>query len=109
MVGALFLSHWGRMFNGIWLVATDTLTIRGREIQPGERFEVPRVRSGDYLLTNRAILAPRLVPKADSAAEPPPPEEPPVARKRGRPRKTPAVNEGSPAPRTYRRRDMEAE
>lgn len=98
------------MFNGIWLVATDTLTIRGREIQPGERFEVPRVRSGDYLLTNRAILAPRLVPKAESAAAPEQPEPPPVARKRGRPRKTPAVNEGSPAPtRTYRRRDLEAE
>jgi len=98
------------MFNGIWLVALDTLTIRGREVQPGERFEVPRVRSGDYLLTNRAILAPRLVPKAESAAAPEQPESPPVARKRGRPRKNPIVNEGSPAPkRKYQRRDLEAE
>lgn len=101
------------MFNGIWLVATDTLTIRGREIQPGERFEVPRVRSGDYLLTNRAILAPRLVPKAESVAAPEQPEPPPVARKRGRPRKTPAddsTEQGSPAPkRKYQRRDLQAE
>jgi len=68
------------------------------------------VRSGDYLLTNRAILAPRLVPKAESAAAPEQPESPPVARKRGRPRKNPIVNEGSPAPkRKYQRRDLEAE
>ena len=86
------------MFNGIWLVASETLTVKGRTIEAGERFELPRIKAGPLLVLGRAMIAqPQTLPKAE-------PDAPPK-RRRGRPRKT----ETSESPRQYRRRDLEAE
>lgn len=96
------------MFNGIWLIAIEPLTMRGREIQIGERFQTSRIHSGALLVTGRARLAPRIPPE--------PVAPPPVPRRRGRPRKvitdTPDITNGSDAEtptRRYRRRDLQAE
>lgn len=102
------------MFNGIWLVACEPLTLRGREVQPGERFEISRTKSGALLVLGRAMIA-------ESQAPPPKEPDPPAPRRRGRPRKTetaepvdavestetPEMPEAPP--RRYRRRDLEAE
>jgi hypothetical protein len=106
------------MFNGIWLVAAEPLTIQGRSIQTGERFHISRVHSGALLVTGRATIAhPQPPPKSRMA-------DPPIAvpRKRGRPRKvvTPepetvpnpihdADQIGAITDRIYQRRDLEPE
>lgn len=123
------------MFNGIWLEATEPLTVKGREVKAGERFHISRIHSGALLVTGRAtIVRPQPPPKSH---EP----EPVVAapRRRGRPRKTevtaptepvtateiaeptpqPEPTEPTTAPepteaaeattRRYHRRDLEAE
>lgn len=97
------------MFNGIWLVAAEPLTIKGRAIGVGERFEVSRTKSGALLVMGRAMIAnPQRLP-----AETPQESEPPK-RRRGRPRKTETAAP-DPEPiaygeqRRYRRRDLEAE
>jgi hypothetical protein len=74
------------MFNGIWLVATEPLTIQGRDLKAGERFHVSRVHSGALLVTGKAtILKPQPPPKSQM---PEPPPEPP--KRRGRTRKADA-------------------
>lgn len=104
------------MFNGIWLVALEPLEILGREVQPGERFEISRTQSGPFLVMGRARIA---------ASQTPPPKEPaPAPRRRGRPRKTETTEitqtveetaateppaEATEPTRRYRRRDLEAE
>lgn len=95
------------MFNGIWLVAREPLTLGGREVAAGERFETSRIHSGALLVTGRARLAPRIPPE--------PVAPPPVPRRRGRPRKvTPETDsidgtaDETPT-RRYRRRDLQAE
>lgn len=108
------------MFNGIWLVATEPLTVQGREIATGERFQVSRIHSGALLVMGRATLAPRIPPEPVA-----PPQ--PASRRRGRPRKvTPPADavfqnldsgveinlttDDEPRPkRRYRRRDLQAE
>lgn len=115
------------MFNGIWLVATEPLTIQGRDVQTGERFHLSRVHSGALLVTGRAtILRPQPPPKA-STPEPPAPT--PRRRRRTTKADTPQSTETSqtltgPAaepscpiddeplvipPRRYHRRDLEAD
>lgn len=98
------------MFNGIWLVASEPVTVQGREVEAGERFQCSRIYSGALLVMGRATIAPKLPPA--------PSPDPPAPRRRGRPRKiTTAVvtaeTDGEPAidtpKRSYRRRDLEAE
>lgn len=96
------------MFNGIWLVAVEPLTLGGREVAAGERFELSRIHSGALLVTGRARLAPRVPPE--------PVAPPPVPRRRGRPRKVVTTDtdtidgtaDETPT-RRYRRRDLQAE
>ena len=100
------------MFNGIWLVAVEPLTIQGREIRAGERFHISRVHSGALLVTGKATIAhPQPPPKSREVA---PPEPPPSTRRRGRQRKAdtpdtvtdpavpevPATPDTSPVPET---------
>lgn len=97
------------MEQGIWLVATEPLTIQGREVQAGERFRISRVHSGALLVMGRATVAPRLPPEPVA----------PVTRRRGRPRKITiesqnqdagaVVDLAEPPKRRYRRRDLQAD
>jgi hypothetical protein len=97
------------MFNGIWLVASEPLTVRAQEIQAGEVFQCPRILAGAYLVMRRASLAPKSsIPDTSVAAAP--------RRRRGRPRKTETADLVSEASedavkpkRHYRRRDLEAD
>jgi hypothetical protein len=76
------------MFNGIWLVALEPLTIQGREVKAGERFHISRVHSGALLVQKRAtILHPQPPPK-NKAMVAEAPEPPPAPKRRGRQRKT---------------------
>jgi hypothetical protein len=121
------------MFNGIWLVATEPLTIQGRDIKAGEQFHISRVHSGALLVMGKATIAhPQPPPKAK--APEPQVAAAPTPRRRTRQRKvldpeTPAQPEGEPdAPavveqpvertddepidlprRQYHRRDLESE
>jgi hypothetical protein len=80
------------MFNGIWLVASEPLTIQGREVAAGEQFHISRVHSGALLVTGRAtIVHPQPPPKSRVAA--PPPEPPAAPRRRRRQQKTDDVVE----------------
>jgi hypothetical protein len=75
------------MFNGIWLVAVEPLTVQGRTVQAGERFHISRVHAGALLVTGRATIAePQPPPKVHVESAPPMP-----TRRRGRPRKTPVA------------------
>lgn len=86
----------------IWLEATEPITVNGRDVLPGERFEMSRTESGALLVMGQARIA---KPQKPPAAEPEPPK-----RRRGRPRKTETTQETAEAPtRQYRRRDLEAE
>lgn len=96
------------MFNGIWLVACEPLDLLGREVQPGERFEISRTKSGVFLVTGQARIAADQTPPAKEVA--------PAPRRRGRPRKLHTTDitaesstEDADPPRRYRRRDLEAE
>lgn len=116
------------MFNGIWLLATEPLTVQGRTIRAGERFHISRTHSGALLVTGRAtILHPQ--PPRKSKAPDPVPEPPPARRRRRAPKADEAVvetvdppsSDTSPAPpdddaeaidvprRQYHRRDLEPE
>jgi hypothetical protein len=92
------------MFNGIWLVASESIMVQGREVEPGERFQIPRIDAGALLAMRKATIAPKFKP----APEPP-------KRRRGRPRKiqTAAITAESGYPPAehlrYQRRDLEAE
>lgn len=89
------------MFNGIWLVATEPLLIRGADIAAGESFEISRTQSGALLVQGKATIQhPQPHPPKRTKALTPEP----APRRRGRPRKTPADSE-----RTYARRDLQAE
>jgi hypothetical protein len=69
------------MFNGIWLVAAEPLTIQGRDIKVGERFHISRVHSGALLVTGKATIAhPQPPPKA-KAPEPQVAAAPPTRRR----------------------------
>lgn len=75
------------MFNGIWLVAKEPLTVQGRDVQAGEQFHISRIHSGALLVTGRAtILHPQPPPKSRVVAPPAP--EPPAPRRRRRSQKT---------------------
>lgn len=74
------------MFNGIWLVATEPLTIKGRTVQAGEQFHISRIHSGALLVTGKATMV-QPQPSSKSRA----PEPPPIVvapKRRGRPKKT---------------------
>lgn len=73
------------MFNGIWLIATEPLTIQGRDIKAGEQFHISRVHSGALLVTGRATIARPQPPPKTRAPEPPPPQ---ARRRRPRVQKT---------------------
>jgi hypothetical protein len=74
------------MFNGIWLVATEPLTIQGRDIKAGEQFHLSRVHSGALLVTGKAkIVHPQPPPKSQMPA--PEPVAAPPKRRRARQRK----------------------
>lgn len=80
------------MFNGIWLIASEPLTIQGREVQAGEQFHLSRIHSGALLVTGRAtIVHPQPPPKSRVAAPPAP--VPPTSRRRRRVQKTDDVIE----------------
>lgn len=97
------------MFNGIWLVAAEPLTVQGREVQAGERFQVSRIHSGALLVMGRATIAPKVPPE--------PIPEPPRRRARARKIQTTDIAAETPesaetdevSKRQYRRRDLEAE
>jgi hypothetical protein len=126
------------MFNGIWLVASEPLTIQGRDIKAGERFHISRVHSGALLVTGKATIAhPQPPPKAKApepqvAAAPPPrrrtrqrkvlepeshaqpapvePESPAVIEQPAAVERHDTDDEPINVPnRTYHRRDLEAE
>lgn len=109
------------MFNGIWLVACEPLTVSGREVQAGERFEISRTKSGALLVMGKALIA-------DTQKAPPPEPEPEPVLRRRRPRKPTTPDSDQPEsvtesaepeqpeeqtvvgePRRYQRRDLEAE
>jgi hypothetical protein len=108
------------MFNGIWLIASESLMIQGREVEAGERFEIPRVHAGALLAMRKATIAPKLPPA-------PAPESPAPRRRRARKLSTADMSAEIPGPPTdtvsealtraaedlrsrhYHRRDLEAE
>ena len=72
------------MFNGIWLVASEPLTIKGREVSAGEQFEISRHKSGELIVLGRATIAksqsaPPQPPPQPEPPPPPPPEPEPAA------------------------------
>lgn len=107
------------MFNGIWLVASESLMIRGEEVEAGERFEIPRIHAGPYLAKRQATIAPKIAPE--------PEPKPTPRRRRARKIQTAVITAESGYPedsvsealkrgaaelaekRHYQRRDLEAE
>lgn len=85
--------------NQVRLKAIRAVTVNGASIETGEEFVVSRYQSGALLVRGEAMLAASHPVSASASARP--------ARRRGRPRKVRA--EGDPAPRIYRRRDLQAE
>jgi hypothetical protein len=76
------------MFKGIWLVASEDLTqaeTHTRDIEAGERFEIPRIHAGALLAMRKATIAPKLPPA-------PVPESPAPRRRRARKLNTTAID-----------------
>jgi len=98
------------MFNGIWLVASESLMLEGLEVEPGERFQIPRTLAGAYLVRRQATIAPKVDPQPE-----PVPEAPTPRRRRPRKTTTATISAETPeqssdeSPRHYHRRDLEAE
>lgn len=118
------------MFNGIWLVAMEPMTVNGRDLKMGDYFEYPRVLAGALLVMKRAtVLRPvpiELLLQDDNPAPPPPtrrrrkqtpkPDETPAPETPEQPAVTDPITETPQQPelntaprRRYQRRDLEAE
>src|SRR5688572_13778591 len=85
----------GGMFNGIWLVATEPLTIQGRDIKAGEQFHISRVHSGALLVKRQATVVHPQPPPKSQTPEPPPVEAP---KRRTRTRKADVAKDAPDVP-----------